>query len=234
VVACGKMQEANEISLRITDKMQRIIEQLIDTGMCRTKSEFIAKSIKESIREIYSTLKGQKNIRDFMKELNSDIEWVNMKMPEQSIQPRLEVSANLSCPYRTELSDEDNEILKRCCRCSDFSKSALIRVCAIKKSYDMRHMLSDVKRIKLEDRWNDIDRKLEIMNTMLIDRIYYYFFKKDYIQNKVEDDMEVKNVYYLKEHYKEFKDTSGYNSLKDTKRGEKIIEVLEAIPDIHS
>lgn len=226
------MQEPNEISLRITDKMQRIIESLVSTGMCRTKSEFIAKSIKENIREIYSSLKGQKNIRDFIKELNSDVEWINMKIPEQSIHPKFEIGQDLSCTYRTEINDQHNDILKKCCRCSDFSKSALIRVCTIKKSYSMKHMLSDVKRIKLEDRWNDIDRKLSIMNTMLIDRIYYYLFKEDYVENKVEDNMEIKNVYYLKEHYKEFKDTSGYESLKETQRGKKIIDVLEAVPEI--
>lgn len=227
------MQDLNEISLRITDKMQRIIESLVETGMCRTKSEFIAKSIEENIRGIYSSLKGQKNIRDFIKELNSDVEWINMKIPDQSIHPRIEINKDLSCTYRTEISDEHNDILKKCCRCSDFSKSALIRICMMKKSYDMRDMLSDVKSIKLKDRWNDIDRKLKIMNTMLIDRIYYYFFKEDYIQNKVNDEMEMKNVYYIKEHYKEFKGTSGYKSMKDTERGEKIIEVLETIPEIN-
>jgi Arc/MetJ-type ribon-helix-helix transcriptional regulator len=226
------MQERNEISLRITDKMQRIIESLVDSGMCKTKSEFVAKSVKENIRDIHSSLEGQKNIRDFIKELNSDVEWINMKIPEQSIHPRIEINNDLSCTYRSEINDKDNDVLKESCRCSNFSKSALIRLCIMKKSYDMKDMLSDVKRIKLEDRWNDIDRKLNIMNTMLIDRIYYYFFKEDYIQNKVDGKMEIKNIYYLKEHYKEFKGSSGYKYLENTERGNKIIEVLETIPEV--
>ena len=231
MIACDTMQERNEVNIRATQKMQRTVESLVKVGMCRTKSEFVAESVQENIMGINEDLRGQKNIKDFMKELNSDVEWINMKIPNNSIHPRFEVNDSLDVRYKTDIRDKEYDILKKCSRSSGMSKSSIVRICMMKKCYDMRSMLSDVKQRKIEDRWNDIKRKLSISNVMLIDRMYYYFFTEDYIQNKIDDDMEIKNVYYLKEHYKEFKNSAGYECMSESERGKKIINVLESVPE---
>lgn len=231
VVARDKMQESTEVNIRTTQKMQRIVEPLVNVGMCRTKSEFVAMSIEDNIMDINKKLRGQKNIKDFIKELNSDVEWINIKIPDNSIHPRLEVDAKLDVRYKTDVEDDKYSILKRCSRSSGLSKSSIVRICMMKKCYDMRSMLPDVKQRKVETRWGDIKRKLDINNMMLIDKLYYYFSTEDYIQDKVYDDMEIKNVYYLKEHYKQFKNSAGYECMTENERGKKVIGVLESIPE---
>jgi len=69
-------EDTTEVSYRMTAKLRRIVEEVVENGPYYSKSQFVRDSIDGNIDYIQNNLKGQKSIRDFIKDLNSDVEWL--------------------------------------------------------------------------------------------------------------------------------------------------------------
>lgn len=216
-----------EVKFRGTAKMKKLVEDIVDAGSSRSKAEFVRQAVVNSVDYIHKQLKGQKSIRDFIEYIDEDIEWIDIKLPNSNIQCKIEADRDLSSYLETELPQETIDKLNACSRSSGFSRSSIIRACVIKELYNNKGVLADGKQMKIEQRWTEIDRKIKASNLKLVDRLYYCFEEK-FILNKATNELEAKNMFYLKEHYKEFKGTEGYKYVKEQDRGKQFIENIEA------
>lgn len=180
--------------------MKKLVEDIVDAGKSRSKAEFVRQAIVNNVDYIHKQLKGQKNIRDFIEYIDEDIEWVDIKLPDSDIQCKIEADRDLSSYLTTELSEDNIDKLNSCSRSSGFSRSSIIRACVIRELYKNKELLTEGKQVKIEQRWTDIDRKVKSSNLKLVDELYYCF-QEQFIMTKATDDLEVKNMFYLEEHY---------------------------------
>lgn len=219
-------EDTSELSYRMTAKLRRVTEEIVENGAYYSKSQFVRNSIDGNIDYIQSNLKGQKSIRDFIKDLNSDVEWLNINLPEQSISTSFEPDKELSIVKTISLDSSTVDKLDKCSRCSEFKRSGIIRMCLMKEVYDERDELSPTNKKRVEDRWTSMKLKLTKSNNLLIDQLFY-IFSTDYILNKATDEREAGNMFYIAENYNKFKTTEGYEYAKSTARGEEFINGIE-------
>jgi Arc/MetJ-type ribon-helix-helix transcriptional regulator len=220
-------EDTTEVSYRVTAKLRRIIEEVVENGPYYSKSQFVRDSIDGNIDYIQNNLKGQKSIRDFIKDLNSDVEWLNINLPEQSISTSFEPDRELSIVKNISLDSYSIDKLDKCSRCSEFKRSGIIRMCLMKEAYNERNKLSSTNKKRVEDRWLSMKVKLTRSNDLVIDQLFYAF-STDFILNKATDEREIGNMLYIADNYNKFKTTEGYEYVKSTTRGEEFIDTIEA------
>lgn len=221
-------EDTTRISYRMTSKLRRIIEEVVDSDLYYSKPQFVRDSIDQNIEYIQSKLKGQKSIRDFIKDLNSDVRWLNINLPKQSIDATFEPDKELSVVKDVSLDASTIDRIDNCARCSEFKRSGIIRMCLMKQTYSERDKLNSTYKKRVTDRWCSMKLKLTKSNSLLIDQLFY-IFSTDYISNKVTDEREVGNMFYIVENYNKFKDTEGYKYAKGTTRGQEFINGVEAV-----
>lgn len=224
------MQEEREsVSARMTERMQRIIEEVISNHpMYDTKSRFIRESIETKIYDISELISGQKGIRDFLAYLEEDVDWVYRNQYNTDITGKIDKDKDTPVVGNTDINPDKNEILKKCSRSSKLSKSSIIRICMIKNLYDMRDMLNKSNKLKIEERWLFIRSQLLRVKTMLINDLYFAL-DKEFVESKIESDMEERNLFHIKQHYKRFKNTNGYSYVEDTDKGQELIDILDKV-----
>jgi hypothetical protein len=220
-------EDTTRISYRMASKLRRVTEEVVSNGSHYSNSQFVRDSINENISYIRNEIKGQKNIRDFIKDLNSDVRWLNINLPEQSINTSFEPNKELSLTRDTKLGSSTVDKIDKCSRCSEFKRSGIIRMCLIKQAYSERDKLSPSNKKRIEDRWASMKLKLRKSNNLLIDQLFY-IFSTDYLSDKVTDKKEIGNMFYIAENYDKFKDTQGYEYAKSTARGQEFIDGIEA------
>jgi hypothetical protein len=218
---------SEEVKFRGTAKMKKLVEDIVEAGKSRSKAEFVRQATVNNVDYIHNKLKGQKNIRDFIEYIDEDIEWVDIKIPDSQVQCKIEPNRDLSEYLMTELSKDYIDKLNNCARSSGFSRSSIIRACVIRELYSNKDLLTEGKQLKVEQRWTEIDRKVKSSNLKLVDQLYYCF-QEQFIMAKATDELEVKNMFYLEEHYKDFKGTAGYKYMKEKERGKKSINNIES------
>lgn len=218
---------SSEVSFRVEQRMRRVKESVVDRSDVYNSTQFIRQSIENNIEYIHDKVKGQKELRDFILDLNCDVEWLNISVPECSIDFKLEVDKELSVYQDADVKEEVVTKLDKCSRSSGFSRSSIIRACIVRELYKHRDVIEEPKRDKVVDRWTVIKSKIEKLNNKLVDNLYYDF-QEDFIMNKATDELEVKNMYYIEEHYKLFKDTDGYKFASSVERGIEFIDTIES------
>lgn len=217
-----------EFKVRITSKMQKVIETVINNTDIDTKKKLVSVAVRNNVYSIQEKLAGQKSITDFIASLDSDVEWVHVNTKDISINCKLDVNQSLDTFVKSEVSDKYHKVLNSCSRSSDFSKSDIIRACMVRELYNRKDSLTKAESMRVEDRWKNIKTKMRKAKHMHIDKLFY-LFDEDYIMYKASDELEKKNIFYIVNHYEEFKEKEGFEVLREHDRGEEIINTLESV-----
>lgn len=220
----------DEVAFRSEKRMRRMIEGTVENSQSYNQAQFIRQAIKNNVDYIYDKLKGQKTIRDFILDLNSDVEWLDIDVPEGSIEFKLDSNEELSVYKETSVEQEYIDKLDKCSRSSSFSRSSVIRACLIRELYTVRDCLDEPDKSFIKDRWVVVNAKIEKLNYKLVDSLYYEF-QEQFIMTKARDEMEAKNMFRIEKRYENFKETDGYEFATTIDRGKQFIDRIEEALD---
>jgi hypothetical protein len=216
----------NTVKIRMTESMKLMEEDIVDNNISRNKKEFREQSVENNIKDISEMVSGQKNIREFATKINRDVDWIAVQLDDVELNTRLSIPENLSEAGKLDIDEGKHDMLNSCSRSTKMSKSGLIRVCMIKELHRVKENLCQTDALQIQNRWLAIKRKLDKANDLLIDKLHYAI-SPGLVTVRSGRDRERTNVFYLKEHYNEFKDTKGFEYMEETENGRHIINVIE-------
>lgn len=216
----------NTVKIRMTETMKLMEEDIVDNDIFRNKKEFREESVSSNIIDISEMVSGQKHIREFATKINRDVDWIDVELDDVELNTRLSIPENLSEAGKLDIDEAKHDILNSCSRNTKMSKSGLIRVCMIRQLYHLEGYLSHTDRLQVSSRWLVIKRKLDKANNLLVHKLYYGI-NPEVVKTRSRRDRERTNIFYLKEHYNEFKDTEGFEYMQEIQNGQQIISVIE-------
>lgn len=220
-----------ETKFRVTRYMNRILSQLVERDGTPSKKQFCTSAVENNIEWLEKSLKGQRKIYHLVSNLNDDIEWLNMDVSGDYLTAKAHVNKDLDVVRTLDLNDDTHGKVGWCAESSAMSRSAVIRLCVIKEVYHNRDMLNEARSIQVSERWLEIKSKVRLRTEKLIDELYYNF-STEYVEHKLQSDLEAKNLMILSSHYKTFKHTEGHDVMLEYDRGRTVVNTLDSLSDL--
>lgn len=224
------MQDHKSLRLNIVDRMQRTIDKTVSKSKkYNSKKEFTEIAINSHVSEILELLSGYKDLVYFAKNLDDDIEWLDIQVSDSNINTKLIEDKNLSCQLYAELDENTEGILARASSISSLTKSDIARACLLKELYEnSREILQEPSYRRVSKRWGAVRVDIEMSNRVLIDNLKH-FIDTDFVKKNIEQEDQMHNLRDITHHYQEFKGTKGYETMTEYESGQKVIEILERI-----
>lgn len=210
--------------------MQRTINEVVaSSDKYDTNKDFAEKAIENNIYDIMEMLSGYKDISYFIKYLNEDITWIEIQNPEVDINSKLMPDKNLTSQLLVEISKQADSVLCKASNISSMPKSDIMRFCLLKELYEVSNdILNDTRFRRISDRWTIVRSKLKKANMLLIHKLKLDL-SAEIVEEKLDQEHERYNLVDITRHYQDFKNSEGFNTMKDTEQGKDVIEVLERI-----
>jgi predicted DNA-binding protein len=221
--------QTTEYTVRSSKRMQRVIESAIESQI-KNKKTFIQDSVTHNIEEIVSYVEGQKSLRDFILNLNDNVEWLHMEPPNYNIRDRIELENELVVNSKINLNDTTEDMVKAASRYTGEPKSSIIRVCIIKELYNNRDQLVKTNADTITDVWMSIRRKFKVSVEMLINKLYFNL-EQEFINSKIGRIEEIGNLMAIRDFYQKFKQTEGYQAMSQHHKGAKVINILKEVEE---
>jgi len=224
---CYANMQTTEYTVRISKRMQRVIESAIESQI-KNKKKFIQDSVAHNIGEIVSYVEGQKSLRDFILNLNDNVEWLHMEPPDYNIRDRIELENELVVNTKINFDNKTEHMVKAASRYTGEPKSSITRICIIKELYDNRQQLVKTNSNTITDVWMSIRRKFKVSVEMLVNKLYFNL-EHEFINSKIGRISEVGNLMAIRDFYQKFKQTEGYKEMGEYDKGVKVINILEEV-----
>jgi len=228
VVACDTM-ETIEYTIRSSKRMQRIIESAIEDQI-KNKKAFIEDAVTYNIADIVSFVEGQKSLRDFILDLNDNVEWLHIEPPEYNIRDRIDLEDDLVVNTKISFDEQVNDMLKAASRYTGEPKSSFIRICIIKELYNNKDKLVKTNADTVTDIWVSIRRKFKVSVEKLVNELYFNL-EPVLVDSKIGRIEEVGNLMSIRDFYEEFKTTDGYEAMIEYEKGEQIDRELMKVKE---
>lgn len=226
------MKDTRKVRFNVTDRMQRTVDEVVSSSVIyRSKKHFAEKSIDNQVSDMMEMLSGYKDLSYFIKDLNEDIRWINIQRTEVSFNSKLIKDKSLSSQLLVNLSEDTHSIVRRASNITSLPKSDIMRVCMLKELYHMGdEYLNPVKYRRVSDRWLMVSAKLNNSTRILVDQLRYNLDIEP-VKKKLEMESEIHNLTNIAYHYRDFKDSSGYETMSKLDSGKAALEILEQIGD---
>jgi len=224
------MQEAEKIHFKVTDRMQRSINEIVRKSLSyRSKKDFSNKALINHLPKVMEMLSGYRDLSSFVKYLNEDITWINIQNPEVNVNTKLISDKALTSQILTETNQKTYSMLCKCSDISSIGKSDIARICLVKELYKVGdEYLNKSKYRRISDKWRLIEIKLKKSNMILIEKLKFDL-DREIIQSKMSMKNRDYSLHDISYHYEDFKDSTGYYAMEDTESGKEVISVLEMI-----
>lgn len=229
MIACDKMQK-ERLHLKVTDRLHRTVDIVVASSRkYNTKKDFVEKSILNNYSYIMENLSGHKDLLYFIKFLNDDVMWIDIQNPDIKMNTKLMSDKPLSSQFAAEIPESADSILNKCSNIASTSKSDIVRICIIKELYNSSQgHISESNYKRISDKWLTIQVKLHKANKSLIDKLGYNI-NETTINTKLDEKVEYANIKAIADYYLKFKNTKGYEIMKETKSGSDTIHMLEKV-----
>lgn len=209
--------------------MQRIIESAIENQI-KNKKAFIEDSVTHNIDDIVSFVEGQKSLRDFILDLNDNVDWLHIEPPEYNIRDRVELEDDLVVNTKISFNQQTDDMLKAASRYTGEPKSSIIRICVIKELYNNKDNLVKTNADTIEDIWISIRRKFKVSIEKLVNELYFNL-EPMLIRSKIGRIEEVGNLMSMRDFYEKFKETDGYNTMIEYQKGQQVDDILREVKE---
>ena len=246
--------EEVELSIRMTDRAYRLIDEVIDPAgnsqPPQSRAEFLTTAVSSNSQEILMMVEGQKAIRDFAKDLSDDVTWINIK-PESKYRLNTKIEPDQSVadsPQSISMYEETKDTIDQIVRCTDLGQSDVVRICIIKQLYTLtkdiglennnsdeaeasvkNQYMTKTKRKVIAERWLDIENKLQRVVDELIFDIHCEVLSEKFSE-LIKLESYSSDVRAITDHYKyDFKQSSGYGVMRNNQLGKEVIDELDSV-----
>lgn len=219
--------ETADYTLRTSKRMQRIIESATENQI-KNKKSFIEDAVTYNVRDIVSYVEGQKSLRDFILNLNDNVNWLHIEPPNYNIRDRIDLENDLVINTKIRFDKEVDDMLKAASRYTGEPKSSIVRICVIKELHECKNKLVKTNAGTITDIWMSIRRKFKVSIEMLINKLYFNL-EYDFINSKIGRISEVGNLMAIRDFYEEFKQTEGYEVMTEYNKGIEVDDTLKEV-----
>lgn len=209
--------------------MQRIIESAIENQI-KNKKTFIEDAVTHNVADIVSYVEGQKSLRDFILNLNDNVDWLHIKPPEYNIRDRVELEDDLVVNTKISFKQQTDDMLKAASRYTGEPKSSIIRICMVKELYNNKDELVKTNADTIEDIWTSIRRKFKVSVEKLVNELYFNL-EPMLVRSKIGRIEEVGNLMPIRDFYEEFKETDGYSTMMEYQKGQQVDDILKEVKE---
>jgi hypothetical protein len=237
--------ETYDVSAKFTDRTFRLTDSITGSmGRTEDRKGFIESAVGAHTDYILEQVEGQKSIRDFAKDLSADVKWINLQPDTKfRINTKFEPDKTLvSSPQRLTITQSEQDFIKQIVKCTDLRRSDVIRLCVIREMAQVTNgkaaeedsgvegLLTQTKRDAIQERWLDLDNKLQRVIDELIFDLY-----GEITSPKFQQFSRLKShstgIRAIIDHYEhDFKQSAGYQIMKEggpNGLGERVIEELD-------
>lgn len=222
------MKEAKETTIRMTDRLSTIVEKAVQESRHESKKDLIQAATTKRVGFIEKQTAGHEDVKDFIVKLNSDISWVNANIPDSDLTAKFDTSSGLTSVTSIKLSTETEQVLNSIVSSTSLSQSDVIRICIIKYCYDHSEQFNEATQMELSDRWFSIKTKLKHMTETLVANLHFEL-DPERVSAKMMSGLEQKSIHHIRLHYKDFKQTKGYEVITEMHYGKLITETLDQV-----
>jgi hypothetical protein len=192
---------------------------------------FAERAVVNNIESIEQEVKGAADLKRLIQAL-SRVDSIDVEFPERTFNTKI-ADQNFTTSTKIEIAPPILTSIDEVANSTALSNGGVIRACIIRELYlvsSSDEVLHEPRRSDIEQSWNSIKNNIEMLYSTLLAQLETKFVAQwESTQSALDADQKARDA--LVAHYQNyFKDSVGYERLRESEFGEEMVSNLEALP----
>ena len=192
---------------------------------------FAERAVVDNVESIEQDVKGAADLKRLIQAL-SRADSIDVEFPERTFNTKI-ADQNFTTSTNIEIAPPMLTSIDEVANSTAMSNGGVIRACIIRELYlisSSDDLLHEPRRSDIEQSWNSIKNNIEMLYSTLLAQLETKFVTQwESTQSALEQDEKARDE--LVAHYQNyFKESVGYERLRESEVGEEIISNLEMLP----